>query len=85
MSDSYEEERENEMSVKTTRDEIITQFQTRATKADILQLKSDVDKLTSQFMLRLDKLERRSFDAKKGIDSLKNDIASMKKRKRRDE
>ena len=61
------------------------QFQTLATKADILQLKSDVDKLTSQFMLRLDKLERRSFDAKKGIDSLKNDIASMKKRKRRDE
>ena len=43
------------------------QFQTRATKADILQLKSDVDKLTSQFMPRLDKLEGRCFDADKKI------------------
>ena len=52
VSDSCEEESENEMSIRKTLDEIKTQFQTFATKTDTLRLKSDVDKLTSQVMLR---------------------------------
>ena len=80
MSDSREEESENEMAtIQTTLDEIKRQFQTLATRDDIQQLKSDVDKLTSQVMLRLDKLEGRCFDAEKEIDSLKSDLTSVRK------
>ena len=43
------------------------------------QLKSDVDRLTSPVMLRLDKLEGRCFDAEKEIDSLKSDLTSVRK------
>ena len=68
-------------TMQTTLDEIKRQFQTLATRDDIQQLKSDVDKLTSQVMLRLDKLERRCFDAEKEIDSLKSDLTSVRKEK----
>ena len=68
-------------TIQTTLDEIKRQFQTLATRDDIQQLKSDVDKLTSQVMLRLDKLERRCFDAEKEIDSLKSDLTSVRKEK----
>ena len=43
------------------------------------QLKSDVDKLTSQVMLRLDKLEGRCFNAEKEIDILKSGLTSVRK------
>ena len=80
VSDSCEEESENEMAtIQTILDEIKRQFQTLATRDDIQQLKSDVDKLTSQVMLRLDKLEGRCFDAEKEIDSLKSDLTSVRK------
>ena len=62
-----------------TLDEIKRQFHTLATRDDIQQLKSDVDKLTSQLMLRLDKLEGRCFVAEKEIDSLKSDLTSVRK------
>ena len=56
VSDLCEEESENEMATtQTTLDEVRRQFQTLATRDDIQQLKSDVDKLTSQVMLRFDK------------------------------
>ena len=59
---------ETEMAtIQTTLDEIRRPFQTLATKDDIQQPKSDVDKLTSHVMLRLDKLERRCFDDEKEI------------------
>ena len=66
-------------TIQTTLDEIRRPFQTLATKDDIQQPKSDVDKLTSHVMLRLDKLERRCFDDEKEIDSLKSDLASVRK------
>ena len=45
VSDLCEEESENEMATtQTTLDEIKRQFQTLATRDDIQQLKSDVDK-----------------------------------------
>ena len=43
------------------------------------QFKSDVDKLTSQVMLQLDKLDGRCFDAGKEIDILKSDLTSVRK------
>ena len=43
------------------------------------QFKSDVDKLTSQVMLWLDKLDGRCFDAGKEIDILKSDLTSVRK------
>ena len=74
------EEGENEMAtIQTTLDEIKRQFHTLATRDDIQQIKSDVDRLTSQLMLRLDKLEGRCFDAEKEIDSLKSDLTSVRK------
>lgn len=60
-------------------EEIKKQLETLATKDDIPQLKGDVDKLTSQVMLRLHKLEGRCFDAEKEIHSLKCDVTSVKK------
>ena len=66
-------------TIQTTLDEIKRQFQTLATRDDIQQLKSAVDKLTCQVMLRLDKLEGRCFDAGKEIDSLKSDLTSVRK------
>ena len=80
VSDSCEKESKNEMeTIQTTLDEIRRQFQTLATKDDIQQLKSDADRLISQVMLRLDKLEGKSFDAEKEIDSLKSDLTSVRK------
>jgi len=81
VSDSGEEESETEMAtIQTTLDEIRRPFQTLATKDDIQQPKSDVDKLTSHVMLSLDKLERRCFDDEKEIDSLKSDLTSVRKK-----
>ena len=82
VSDSGEEESETEMAtIQTTLDEIRRPFQTLATKDDIQQPKSDVDKLTSHVMLRLDKLERRCSDEEK--ESLKSDLTSVRKKEER--
>ena len=70
-------------TIQTTLDEIKRQFQTLATRDDIQQLKSAVDKLTSPVMLRLDKPEGRCFDAEKEIDSLKSDLTSVRKKKKK--
>ena len=69
---------------RKTREEIgkgtQVQFQTLATKNSIQQPKSDIDKLTSQVMLRLDKLVGRCFDAEKEIGSLKSNIPLWQKK-----
>ena len=67
-----EEQRTKHKNKRGDRKGTQVQFQTLATKNSIQQLKSDIDELTSQVMLRSDKLVGRCFDAEKEIGSLKS-------------
>ena len=80
FNDSEDVVEEDKMTILETLDEIKKQFETLATKSDIRQLKSDLDKLTTRVTERMDRLEEsRCFDIENELDNVKKDMFSVRK------
>ena len=68
---------EDDMAV--TLEDIQAQLATLATKEDVAQIRSDLDKSNEKLSDKMEKLEARFYDLEKEIDSLKDALSSVRK------